>query len=471
MALKEGSFTVEHYEEKFEEDFSFVEENYQEIESEFIKTNYTSMEVIETWSESYNKTDTLNMTIDREPLTTHALTQYDVEFSIPVVLVMQMYTTQRQDKIAWAETFYDFIIYKDKDGDGIYSAGETGNPSHSGFGLTTSDERVGTMSPQAINWRTYSEHTPIFTNLTTNSSNHYVFPHDKTVSEIASTIEFSPPVLTDTNTVSWDINYPQFPVYGSINDKDKAPSESYSPGVNATYDLMSPGDFSYQFDYNLNDTQADLDFTLNMSKIISQIEKSARQGNNILLVAPNGMGKTVIALSALLPLAQDKGFKIVYLCRTHAQSSRVIQELNNIESSLSDTGKSVAGISIRGRNDMCLNNVLLRLRTSPSESMAICADLRKNNNCVYYRKVKKINEGLKKFELFEFKRPVDAEELMDYCKEHKYCPYFLTKYLLKEMTVVVCNYQWIFNPDIRFRFLQLLDTNVIVISRNKLEKN
>ncbi len=201
-------------------------------------------------------------------------------------------------------------------------------------------------------------------------------------------------------------------------------------------------------------------FRKDQEQIIDQIEKSAREGKNILLVAPNGTGKTVMALSGLLPLAQDKGLKIVYLCRTHAQSSRVIQELIKIDSSLSGTGKTVSGISIRGRNNMCLNNVLLRLRASPSESMAVCADLRKNNNCVFYRNVKKINEGLKKFDLFEFKRPVDAEELIEYCKEHKYCPYFLAKYLLKEMTVVVCNYQWIFNPDIRFRFLKLLDTKL-----------
>ncbi len=155
-------------------------------------------------------------------------------------------------------------------------------------------------------------------------------------------------------------------------------------------------------------------FRKDQEQIISQIEKSARQGNNILLVAPNGTGKTVVALSALLPLAQDRGFKIVYLCRTHAQSSRVIQELTKIERSLSGTGNSVAGISIRGRNDMCLNNVLLRLRASPWESMGVCADLRKNNNCVYHRKLSKLKEGLKKFDLIEFKRPVDAEELIEY---------------------------------------------------------
>lgn len=201
-------------------------------------------------------------------------------------------------------------------------------------------------------------------------------------------------------------------------------------------------------------------FRKDQEQIINRIEKSAREGNNILLVAPNGTGKTVMALSGLLPLAQDKGLKIVYLCRTHSQSSRVIQELKKIKNSLSDTGISVAGISIRGRNDMCLNNALLRLRASPSESMGVCADLRKNNNCVYYRNVKKLNEGFKNLDLIEFKRPVDAEELMTYCKDNKFCPYFLAKYLLKDMTVVVCNYQWIFNPDIRYRFFKLLDAKL-----------
>lgn len=283
MALKEGSFNVEYYREQWEEDFSFVEENYQEIESDFTKINLSTMEVISTWSESYNKTESLNMTIDREPFETHDHYLSDVEFSMPIVLVMQMYTTQNKDKIAWAEMFYDYIIYKDKDGDGIYSAGETDNPSHSGFSLRTSDEHVGVIAPQAVNWHTYKETTSIITNITTNKTSHRLFPHDKTVSEIASTIQFSPPSLTDTNIVSWDINYPQFPLMGAVIDHDKSMDEWYIPDVNATYALSSPGDFSYQFDYNLSESQADLDFTLNMSKISKEDLYNATQGYGLSL--------------------------------------------------------------------------------------------------------------------------------------------------------------------------------------------
>ncbi len=191
-------------------------------------------------------------------------------------------------------------------------------------------------------------------------------------------------------------------------------------------------------------------------KIIQQIEENARLRKNILLVAPNGTGKTVMALSALLPIAKDNDLKIIYMCRTHAQSTRVIKELQKIHSSVPNSSYNVCGLSIRGRGEMCLNNTLLRLRVSSSEAMNICKDLRSNKSCIHYRNVRKSMDEFKDSEFFMFNKPVDAEELIDYCRDERYCPYFLSKYLFSEMTVIVCNFQWVFNPDIHFRFLKLL---------------
>ena len=109
---------------------------------------------------------------------------------------------------------------------------------------------------------------------------------------------------------------------------------------------------------------------------------------------------------------------------------------------------------------MCLNETLLTLKLNPKESMSVCKDLRQNRNCRYFSNLLKKKGELENAislapELFN--KPVDAEELISFCSDKRFCPYFLCKFLLKDMKVIICNYQWLFNPDIRNVFLQLTD--------------
>ncbi len=181
-----------------------------------------------------------------------------------------------------------------------------------------------------------------------------------------------------------------------------------------------------------------------------------------MLAAPNGTGKTIIALSALLPVAIENNLKIIYLCRTHSQNTRVIKELKKIsnfmkKSALNDI--KIKGISIRGRNEMCLNKTLLSLKLTPRESMSVCLDLRKNRNCIYFlnllRKKNELNSPIL-IAPEKFNKPIDAEELINFCKDKKLCPYFLSKFLLEDMSIIIGNYQWIFNPFIRETFLKFV---------------
>ena len=214
------------------------------------------------------------------------------------------------------------------------------------------------------------------------------------------------------------------------------------------------------------------DFRKQQETIIKTVEKASKERKNTLLVAPNGTGKTIIALSALLPIAYEKDLKIIYACRTHAQNTRVIKELNRVSKYIQNTRPTlkVNGISIRGRTEMCLNKTILDLKLGPRESMAVCLDLRSNRNCRYFNNLIKKQEDLKnpaKFAPDLLNKPTDADELIDFCKEQKICPYFLSKFLLKHMKLVICNYQWIFNPHIRGNFLQFiekeLDNCIVVI--------
>jgi len=279
MALKQGTLEMDYFIDQYEKDYSLFEEYKVDIESEFTKYNTTTSEIIDVWFETSNDTGVHNMTYDGDLIDYNSNYAYDMEFSLPIILTMQLYTTQNRDKIGWAEMIYDFIIYKDRDKDSIYSAGETATPPTSGFHLYNSDEMCGVVRPMAYDYRAYEEYNyPVPSNFTY----HRIYPFDKTVDEIASTIQFTPPTVSAEDIITWEVKYPQFPIYASIIDADK-PSERYSTPSNATYSQMSPGDFNYQFDYNLSENRADLDFTLSLPKISDEALYNATQGYGLSL--------------------------------------------------------------------------------------------------------------------------------------------------------------------------------------------
>ena len=121
-------------------------------------------------------------------------------------------------------------------------------------------------------------------------------------------------------------------------------------------------------------------------EVIKNIYNSLERKKNTLFIAPNGTGKTVDNLSAALPITLENGLKIIYLCRTHTQNARVIEEIKKINNKLrekridnGDTGKElISGVSLRGRSEMCLHRTIKKLKGSPSDIMNVCADLRKN---------------------------------------------------------------------------------------------
>jgi hypothetical protein len=284
MALKQGTLEMDYLTEQYEKDYSLVEEYYVDVESEFTKYNSTTSEIIEVWTETSNETGELNMTVDSDPVDYYSYYSYNIEFSLPLILVMQVYTTENKDKIGWAELFHEFIVYKDRDGDTIYSAGETGNPSTSGFDIYSSDECCGVVRPMAWDLQVYMEQTDHFDPESTNNITMLqIIPYDKSVSEVASTIQFTPPTESAENVISWDVEYPQFPIYTSLKDIDKDTSEWYYTPVNATHEEMSPGDFNYQFDYNLSENRADFDFTLSLPKISNETFYNATQGYGLCL--------------------------------------------------------------------------------------------------------------------------------------------------------------------------------------------
>ena len=85
-------------------------------------------------------------------------------------------------------------------------------------------------------------------------------------------------------------------------------------------------------------------YRTNQEEFIQFVQASLIHRKNPIVEAATGFGKTISVLSAVLPVAEKFGKKIVYCCRTHKQMDRVMEELMEI-------GKKaeISGISIKGK--------------------------------------------------------------------------------------------------------------------------
>lgn len=183
--------------------------------------------------------------------------------------------------------------------------------------------------------------------------------------------------------------------------------------------------------------------------LIHSIQEEAANGNHLCVEAVNGFGKTIAALSGVLPLLKKKKFGIVYVARTHKQLDRVMQELQPISDSTGFTG-----VVLRGRAASCLNPYVRKYASSFQLAMFICSQLKFSGRCKYYQnlmnKTKKDDGYLRRY----YQTPLTGLELRNKCESEKVCPYELSKRILPLVTVVATTYNQIFDQYINPMFFE-----------------
>jgi DNA excision repair protein ERCC-2 len=221
-----------------------------------------------------------------------------------------------------------------------------------------------------------------------------------------------------------------------------------------TVDTIAENDIRFFFPYP--------SFRPYQEEVVRDINTAISAQKNVLLIASNGTGKTIMALSAILPIALKHKKKILFCSRTFTQNARVVEESKEISKYFASKkiNQGLGVLSLRGRNEMCVHKMIKRLSLPPNESMSVCSSLRKNKKCQYFnailQKKKSLEEDLNNLAGI----PLDAKDLMDYADSRGMCPYFLSKILMRYVDIVVCNYQWIFEPNIRQTFMETLSTKI-----------
>jgi len=168
-----------------------------------------------------------------------------------------------------------------------------------------------------------------------------------------------------------------------------------------------------------------LEFLKDIERVLS--------GRGVLVAeACNGFGKTICALSSVLPL----GRKTIYATRTHEQVRQVLREVEQINKK---SGADFSAAALASRQNLCLNDACRRL--SSIEATAVCKALRKKGRCPYRYE---FDETMSSLPLI-----LPAARLVRLGKRGRLCPYFLARKAAETRSVVVAPYQYIFNEKIR----------------------
>jgi DNA excision repair protein ERCC-2 len=190
-------------------------------------------------------------------------------------------------------------------------------------------------------------------------------------------------------------------------------------------------------------------------QFIKTIFDAVEERHSILIEGSNGLGKTVSALSACLPVAVEKGLKILYVARTHRQHDRVIEELREVFKR-----HPISGVSLRGRNQMCLNSFAARNALDAKSLMEVCELLKAKGRCPYHKAPEEQTYEYLQLQQQIATRPYKASEIQKICRKKGVCPYELVKASLSDVTVIALSYLYVFDPVIRTAFLKNFDSQM-----------
>ncbi len=190
-------------------------------------------------------------------------------------------------------------------------------------------------------------------------------------------------------------------------------------------------------------------------QFIKTIFEAVQARRSVLIEGSNGLGKTISAISACLPTAAEKNLKILYVARTHRQHDRVIEELRAVFKK-----HHVSGISLRGRNQMCLNKLAVKNAFDAKSLMEACELLKAKGKCPYHKGPEEQTYDYLILKQQIASRPYKASDIQKVCKRKGLCPHELVKGALSDVKVIALSYLYVFDPVIRAAFLKNIATNL-----------
>ncbi|MDP2315427.1 MAG: helicase C-terminal domain-containing protein [Pseudomonadota bacterium] len=174
--------------------------------------------------------------------------------------------------------------------------------------------------------------------------------------------------------------------------------------------------------------------------VVSAVEDGVSQGRHTLLVAPTGVGKTAAVLAGALRAAASTGMRVWWATARTTQQAMV----EATAAAMAARGTPLRTVTLRAREKAC------RRGGEPCDA-GTCPLLTATSDA--------IDAAL--IELAALGQP-DADALARVAATHGVCPYALALDWLDRADLVICDYNYVFDPDVRLR-VALADVPHVVV--------
>lgn len=174
---------------------------------------------------------------------------------------------------------------------------------------------------------------------------------------------------------------------------------------------------------------------------------------HVIVEGPNGLGKTVSILSAVLKFIEASDSVVLYYSRTHRQNENIIRELSKIIDSKDHP--SLIAVEVRGRKFSCFNPAVTGLEEN--ELQNFCKFLRNLGACKQF-----LNSFSKQNEIERHARPTiifSYSTINKLSQDLVVCPYESTRLLMRHANFIVLTYPYFVNRFLRDKFFRNLSRN------------
>ncbi|CAG8653628.1 5372_t:CDS:2, partial [Paraglomus occultum] len=202
------------------------------------------------------------------------------------------------------------------------------------------------------------------------------------------------------------------------------------------------------------------------------LKKALDAQGHCLLEMPSGTGKTVSLLSLIVAYMMHyaEKRKLVYCSRTVPEIEKALAELQNLMQYRESCGvkEKFLGIGLTSRKNLCLHPRVSKEKKGRSVD-AKCKGLtaswiREKANtadielCGFYEELQQADQqNLLPDGVYTL------EDLRDYGREQKYCPYYLARYLIPFTDVIIYSYHYLLDPKVAELISKELSRDCIVV--------